>query len=195
MNTKPDDVTLALWLEDELDGDEFARVEAWASTQPDQLAAREETRHWRKQAACLLPREEEPPYADFFNSRIRSAIASNQTAAAAPREKRAWWRAAWFMPATAAAGMALAFWGGTRTAGSPGPMAVASASPVIYTPDSEVQAKYYAGNNGSSTVIVLDGVSAIPDTLEFLDTASISSDGGTSSTASNGDGTPAAVTQ
>ncbi|BCU79116.1 hypothetical protein [Luteolibacter sp. LG18] len=194
MNTKPDDVTLALWLEDELEGDEFARVEAWAATQPDQLAAREETRRWRKQASALLPREEEPPYADFFNSRIRSAITANQTVMPQPREKRAWWRAAWFMPATAAAGMALAFWMGTRAA-APEPMTVAAATPVIYTPYNEVQAKYYSGNNGSSTVIVLDGVSAIPDTLDFHDTASVSPGSEIDSTASNSDGTPAAVTQ
>ena len=32
---------LALWLEDELDGEDFAKVEAWAQSQPDQLAMRE----------------------------------------------------------------------------------------------------------------------------------------------------------
>ncbi|MGC4015919.1 MAG: hypothetical protein QM755_15550 [Luteolibacter sp.] len=186
MNTKPDDVTLALWLEDELDGAEFAQVEAWAATQPEQLTAREETRRWRKQAALLLPRETEPPYADFFNSRIRSAISASQSEAPQPVEKKtSWWRAAWFMPTAAAAGMVLAFWGGTRTnaTATHSGGAVAS-SPVVYTPDSEVEAKYYTGNNGASTVIVLDGVTAIPDSIDFRDTAYHSTGSTIDSTAS-----------
>ena len=48
MNTPPDDNTLALWLDDELEGEELARVEAWAADHPDQLAAREQVREWRK---------------------------------------------------------------------------------------------------------------------------------------------------
>lgn len=170
MNTKPDDVTLALWLEDELQGEEFARVEAWAANQPEQLAAREETRHWRAKVAGTLPREIEPPYPDFFNSRIQSAIvAPRRPVAVAESGRQPWWRAAWFMPATAAAGMALAFWLGHRTA-DVAPVQTA-AVPVIYTPDSEVQARYFAGTDGSSTVIVLEGVSAIPDAIDFRETA------------------------
>ena len=55
MNTTPDEVLLALWLDDELEGEDLAKVEAWALAQPDQLAAREEVRAWRKTMATVMP--------------------------------------------------------------------------------------------------------------------------------------------
>ena len=47
MNTNPDEAKLAMWLDDELQGEELAAMEAWAGSQPEQLAAREEVRRWR----------------------------------------------------------------------------------------------------------------------------------------------------
>lgn len=195
MNTKPDDVMLALWLDDELAGDEFTAVDSWAATQPEQLAAREQVREWRQQFSAVIPREQEPPYADFFNSRIQAAIsAPRETAVAQPEQalqtaKASWWRV-WFMPVTAMAGMALAFWVGTRTAGSPALQASVKEDDarMVYTPDSEVQAEYYTGGRGASAVIVLDGVAAIPDTLDFRETAWTNPGGDAESTAASLEG-------
>ncbi len=192
MNTTPDDVMLALWLDDELEGDEFARVEAWAADHPEQLAAREENRRWRKQMAVLVPASEEPPYPDFFNSRIRREIAeSAPVETVAPGRKVAWWRAVW-MPTAAVAGMALTFWVGTRvpqtqTAGrvavtTPIPPAI---SPALYTPDGEVKADYFSSSKAGATVIVLDGVAAIPDDMDFSNTAAIDTPGDSELTASH----------
>ena len=49
MNTNPDEAALALWLDDELTGEQLAAVEAWAAGQPEQLSAREEIREIRGQ--------------------------------------------------------------------------------------------------------------------------------------------------
>ena len=65
---------LALWLDDELRGEELAAVEAWAATQPAQLAARAEVRRWREQIAAVIPASEEPPHLDFFHRRVTRAI-------------------------------------------------------------------------------------------------------------------------
>jgi len=202
MNTKPDDVMLALWLDDELHGEEFAAMEAWAAAHPEQLAAREETRAYRACMAGVMPREVEPPYADFFNTRIRNAIQESRVAAAlepapAPAAiiRVRWWRSAWLMPTAAAAGMALAFWGGTHVNRPGGLISYAptgTPAPLVYTPDNEVKANYFPGRNGSSTVIVLDGVSAIPDSTDFRETAWNSSTSEIDSTASNEDGAPSA---
>lgn len=179
MNTTPDDVMLALWLDDELEGDEFALVEAWATDKPEQLAAREENRRWRKQFAALRPASEEPPYPDFFNSRVRRAITETAQVETAGRVRKvSWWRAAWWMPAAAAAGMALTFWLGTRV---PQPQAAPVAvtppapavSPALYTPDVQVKADYFSSSKAGATVIVLDGVAAIPDDLDFSNTAAV----------------------
>jgi len=180
MNTTPDDVMLALWLDDELEGDEFALVEAWAADKPDQLAAREETRRWRKQFASLVPASEEPPYPDFFNSRIHRAITETANVESVARVRKvSWWRAAWWIPSAAVAGMALTFWLGTRVPYSQpvAPVAVTPAapaiSPALYTPDGEVKADYFSSAKAGATVIVLDGVAAIPDDMDFSNTAAV----------------------
>lgn len=192
MNTTPDDVMLALWLDDELEGDEFALVEAWAADKPEQLAAREENRRWRKQVAALVPASEEPPYPDFFNSRVRRAITETaQVETAARVRKVSWWRTAWWMPTAAAAGMALTFWLGTRLpqSQSPAPVAVTptapAVSPALYTPDVQVKADYFSSAKAGATVIVLDGVAAIPDDMDFSNTAAVETPDDSDRTASS----------
>jgi len=187
MNTKPDDETLALWLDDELKGDAFASVEVWAADQPDQLEARQSIRDWRQRITAVIPRVEEPPYPDFFNSRILTAITDLEgSPGGSVTVKASWWRSGWFMPAAAAAGMTLAFWVGTRTAGSQSSspvVEVTRAAPLLYTPETGVQADYFASRGAEATVIVLDGVPAISDALEFHDTAGLSPERDADSTA------------
>jgi len=173
----PDEEVLALWVEDELQGAEAAAVEAWAATQPEWLEHRAQAREMKTLLRAHLPAAEEPPYADFFNSRIsreivrESQAGTPQTAPAfqaSPR--RSIWH--WFLPATAVAGMVLCFWAGTKlvpesnTSGAP-----LTVAPVLYTPEKGVSADYSASKD--AMVIVLDGVSAIPDSFEIPETAAV----------------------
>lgn len=178
MNTNPDEETLALWLDDELTGESLAAVESWAIHQPDQLAARDEIRNWRSLLARTIPSLEEPPYPDFFNSRIQQAI--RETSLKVTR-KPSYWNA-WFMPLAACAGMALSFWIGTQSntpkmeydvAGAPKAIPV---EPIVYTPEKGVEAEWFASSNASATVIVLNGVAAIPDTTDFSETVYLPTD-------------------
>jgi hypothetical protein len=41
---------------------------------------------------------------------------------------------------------------------------------VVYTPEEGVEAQWFAGNGGIASVIVLQGVSAIPDSTNFSET-------------------------
>lgn len=173
MNTNPDEATLALWLDDELAGADLAAVEAWALTRPEQLAAREEIRRWRATVASAMPASEEPPYPDFFNSRVLQAI-REPAPAAGPAVKSISWKS-WCMPMAACAGMALTFWAGTKAttppeydvAGAPKAIPV---EPVVYTPEIGVNAEWFASKEASATVIVLKGVAAIPDATDFSET-------------------------
>ena len=174
MNTNPDEVTLALWLDDELAGADHAAVEAWALTQPERLASREKIRRWRATMATAIPASEEPPYPDFFNSRVLQAIREPAPATKAPSFS---WKS-WLMPVAACAGMALTFWAGTQ-ATSPPEYDVAGASkaipvdPVLYTPENGVAAEWFASKSASATVIVLNGVAAIPDSTDFSQTVNV----------------------
>jgi len=187
MNMKPDETTLALWLDDELTGAELASVEAWAATQPEQLAAREEIRHWRETVTANLAASVEPPYPDFFNNRVLQSIRERPPAASLPDKKSFSWKT-WLMPAAACAGMALTFWAGMNTqavpeydvAGAPRAIPV---DPVVYTPENGVNAEWFTSSEASATVIVLNGITAIPDTMDFSQTVYVPMDREIDSTA------------
>ncbi len=193
MNTNPDETTLALWLDDELVGDELAAVEAWAAARPEQLAAREETRNWRTMISVTVPASQEPPYPEFFNSRVMQGIRESIPLELAPEKptKRVFWNA-WWMPLAACAGMAMAFWVGTQTRHTSPVHQVAGApraiplDPVLYTPEKGVNAEWFASDHASATVIVLNGVAAIPDSTDFSETVYLPTDREIDSTADNG---------
>ena len=187
MNTNPDESTLALWLDDELTGAELAAVEAWASSQPDQLAARDEVRRWRATMAAALPASIEPPYPDFFNSRVMQAIREQDAPVKRAVKNPSSWRS-WLMPMAACAGMVLAFWVGKKSQSAiaqevvNAPRAI-PVGPVVYTPESGVKAEWISGSKASATVIVLNGVTAIPDTTDFSATVYVPMDREIDSTA------------
>lgn len=193
MNTNPDESTLALWLEDELTGAELAAVETWAVGQPEQLAAREEIRNWRTLMATALPATEEPPFPDFFNSRIQQALRETPRPPAAVAPKRPSFWKSWMVPVTACAGMILAFWVGKQSHTAPeydvsnAPRAIPVVEPVVYTPESGVKAEWYASQDASATVIVLKGISAIPDSMDFSQTVYVPGDREIDSTADRGE--------
>ena len=166
MNTPPDDNTLALWLDDELKGEELARVEAWAADHPDQLAAREQVREWRKMIGDALPAAEEPPAAEFFNERIQHAIRDTHSTANSPAKRRSSFSPVW-MPLAACAGMVLAFWLGAMVQPADTPGSTADSTPHLYTPEQGVDAQWISSTDADATVIVLNGVTAIPDEVDF----------------------------
>jgi hypothetical protein len=76
--------------------------------------------------------------------------------------------------------MALTFWLGTKTAGEPqvvvAPRAVEVQTPAVYTPERGVAAEWFSSDPAAATVIVLEGLDAIPDTLDFSETAQVIGD-------------------
>lgn len=187
MNMNPDEATLALWLDDELSGAELASVESWAKEHPEQLAAREEIRRWRATISTAIPASEEPPYPDFFNSRVLQAIREQTPKPVASEKKPFFWKS-WLMPMAACAGMALTFWVGTKSNSTPeydvagAPRAI-PVEPVLYTPETGVNAELFASKEASATVIVLNGVTAIPDATDFSETVYVPMDRDIDSTA------------
>jgi hypothetical protein len=172
MNTNPDETRLALWLDDELTGTDLSEMEAWAATRPEQLAAREDLRSFRNMMAANLPASEEPPYPDFFLSRINQGIRDLQATAmpAKPTAAVSFWKS-WVMPIAACAGMVLAFGIGKRSNEAAGALTVVpSVSPVVYTPEEGVGAEWFASTGAGANVIVLEGVAAIPDSTDFSET-------------------------
>ncbi len=173
----PDEATLALWLDDELEGEPLAAFDAWVIGHPEHIAARLETRRWRSLMASAIPAVVEPPYPDFFNSRIAQAIREQAPKRGTERKPALVWQSL-FVPIAACSGLVLAFWLGTKTQGQPeidvtgAPRAI-PVEQLVYTPENGVDAELYASGGNSPTVIVLNGVRAIPDAMDFSQTTSI----------------------
>ncbi len=178
MNTNPVEAKLALWLEDELEGEQLAEFEVWVAGQPEHLAAREKIRGMRRVIASAIPAAEEPPHLEFFTSRISRVIRNEPHEPVVPRVPRISWQSL-LMPLAACAGMALAFLVGVKTRQSGADVDVAGApraipvEPIVYTPESGVKAEWFASTKASATVIVLNGVQAIPDATDFTETTAI----------------------
>ena len=177
MNTKPDEETLALWLDDEMENEDFAAVETWVISQPELIAVRSENRRWRETMFRVMPASEEPPYPDFFNHRVMQAIRVQPLESSTVREKLSFSWKNLFIPAAACAGMILTFWVGKNSKSNVEPefaiipRAIPVKEPVLYTPESGVGAEWFSSKEASASVIVLNGVAAIPDTTEFTETA------------------------
>jgi len=185
MNTNPDETKMALWLDDELHGEELAAFEATAGSQPEMIAAREDVRRWRALMASAVPAAVDPPYPEFFNTRVERAIRVPVAVAAASVPKKQWWffRQSVLVPMAACVGMAFTFWLGTETsrrtnmAGDSAPprtVAVESAlpktltvEPLVYTPENGVEAERFTSSPAAATVILLSGVDEIPDDTDF----------------------------
>lgn len=170
MNKEPDETTLTLWIDGELEGEELRRVEAWAQEHPELLAERDAIRAMNADIREAIPASVEPPYADFFNQRILRHIEEeqrDQTPASAPKSKRNFWQ--WLAVPAAAAAMALCFYMGTRVA-EPASVTSPSLATVssVYTPDGDVKANMFRADNADATVIVLEGLEDIPDDMEMV---------------------------
>lgn len=182
MNTNPDDTRIALWLDDELGGADLAEMDAWAARHPEQLIAREALRNFRSMMSQQIPRSEEPPYPDFFLSRINRGLTARAPEAypsAKPEKPSRGWKR-WLMPIAACAGMAIAFLIGQETRTAPTVAAKEDIPtmivPAVYTPEQGVQAEWIPAPDQSSSLIVLKGIAAIPDSTDFLETVFLPTD-------------------
>ncbi|MFC4994477.1 hypothetical protein [Rubritalea tangerina] len=161
----PDKSTIQAWLNGELEGNALREMEAWAEENADQL---EKEMGWEGLSEELVehvPADEEPPYAEFFNERVRhhaiELAASNEEVA----EKASLWaKFQWLFAPAALAGMALCFFLGTRV--EPKGQEVAAVLDGVYTPVSGVSSEVIVA--GESTVIVLEGLEEIPESLDIV---------------------------
>ncbi len=176
MNTNPDETKLAMWLDDELSGTELGQMDAWAAAHPEHLAAREELRKFRGMLTQNISASEEPPYPDFFLTRINQGIREleSRPAAAVKSSNRSFWKS-WFMPIAACAGMVLAFSIGKQSNTKEAPIAIDESSksvttPLVYTPEAGVFAEWVPSAQSNASVILLKGVTAIPDSTDFSET-------------------------
>jgi hypothetical protein len=165
----PDNETLLLWLEDELPQDQQTKIDAWAADQPIWREKRESARQWRAQMSRAISLDV-LPHGDFFQSRLMRSIEQSRIDAerAEPAAVRVSpWKKFW-LPASVAAAMVVGFLGGTQWQAGPD----RAKTLVTYTPEEGVKAEFFETSPAEGTVIVLNGVAALPDSFVSTETTS-----------------------
>ncbi|MBU6327710.1 MAG: hypothetical protein KGQ89_08780, partial [Verrucomicrobia bacterium] len=125
---------------------------------------RDAMRSWKAALPNLMAAELAPPYPDFFQSKLIHAIQQQSDVpdnAPAKGSTPRWWSRLW-MPVTALSAMALCFLGGMQFTKK----STRIYSMVVYTPELGVKAEYYQSSPAEGSVIVLNGVPALPDSFE-----------------------------
>ena len=170
----PDEATLTLWMDGELNGDELARMESWAQDHPELLAERDAVQAMSVSIKAHVPASVEPPYPDFFNQRILRHIDDElltlPVKETGTRQSFLRKMGSWLAFPAAAAAMAVCFYMGTQLRdGSARDMPAISvaAGASVYTPDSEVSAAMFNSKDAGATVIVLEGLEDIPDDFDI----------------------------
>jgi anti-sigma factor RsiW len=175
---KPGDDLLALWLEGELEGPQRAQVDSWVAHHPELLAERAAIGAWKSDLRAIVAADEPPPFSDFFNSRIQQALV-REIKPQPTKHARSWWRYL-AVPGLAAA-MVFCFWLGTEFRADP-PATVKvvplKEQPMVYTPLNGVTVEVVPAAEADGTVIVLEGLAAMPDSLEVPETSAAPGESG-----------------
>lgn len=178
---KPDKDTLERWMRGELSGEELSAVETWANAHSEELEGilqGETTDSWATTSTMLknsIKADEEPPYGEFLNHKIQQQIEaeaaglSSEEGGAASGSLLGRLKMLW--APMAAAAMAVCFYAGTQVNDSPDSLQLAEVQQAnvmgeIYVPHGGVTASVY--ENDQSGVIILEGLSAIPDALDIV---------------------------
>lgn len=143
---------------------------------PELEAAREGFLRMRGEIRRAIPASEEPSYPEFFNTHLERLIIGERGAVVeGPKPESGVRRllSLWLMPAAAAA-VVLAFLAGmqlghTRDGGDA--VVAEPASPAVYSPVATVQAEAMQDESVGGTVIVLEGLEAIPSSVDLFQTA------------------------
>jgi anti-sigma factor RsiW len=160
----PDDQLLGRWLDGELTPEEHARFESMMAADP---ALREEAQSMKKIGEAIrshVTLEREVPHADFFNSQIQECIAAEhqaeQRAKTGTRAAATWldWLRAPWAYAAAAAVLAVGFFLLQQ------PKAAGARTQILslYAPSSTVKATASYNADAEATVLMIDGLEAIP---------------------------------
>jgi len=158
------------WIDGQLTDDERAIVDAAVKDDPSLLQEMESIRGVGIQLKEHFPASEEPPYPEFFNTQLMRRIAEEEKAPARPAKKSPWWeKLSWgWIPASGLA-MALAFFAGTKLQKSAAEEVRAVASlPSVYTSQDSHEAEVIANESGEVSLIVMKGLDAIGDDVDFF---------------------------
>jgi hypothetical protein len=163
---KPDNQTIQSWLKGELEGDSLREMEAWAEEHADELETQMGWQPLSKELAETIPDKEEPPYAEFFNERVKLHAFEESVSEVVESKPSLWQRLNWLVAPAALAGMAVCFYVGTHIGSSEQAQGSTLTAEEVYIPVHGVTSEVV--ETDEATLIVLDGLEAIPESLDIV---------------------------
>jgi hypothetical protein len=165
MKPPSEDHDLIRWLDGEMTAAERSAFEERLKQDPALAKDAEELRALSAGIRTHLPAELPIPHADFFNSQIQVRIAQLESDDARARSSASTRSASWFawlrLPwLTAAGAVALAILGFVIM--QPAAQKMESSIISSYTPNSSVHARTFHDAAADATVLMLDGLDAVP---------------------------------
>lgn len=167
---------LLRWADGLLEGERLDEVSKHLTAHPSLRAELEDFELVGKALREEIPAQQEPPYHDFFNTRIMRAVRDQQMAhyAEVARQPSLFEKLHWLVLPITAGALALAFVAGMKMApiATSGPKSLAQSKnvevqPSVYLPLSSLQANVVTSPDHEVNLIVLDGLKAIPDEVNF----------------------------
>lgn len=165
MKTQPDETDLTRYLDGEMDAAERAAFESSLAAHPELRTDLESMNLLGEVLRKNVAAEREVPHADFFNSQIQVRIAQEEidrkraAPAGAGGGWLGWLRQPWFVAAATALVAVAAFVAWENRGSSAQDTSIVLST---YTPNPTVQARAYHSEDANATVLLLDGLAALP---------------------------------
>lgn len=168
MNLERQQEQLTRWIDGELAGDELREFENAVAADPQLAEAKAEAESLSRLLKADMP-ERHIPNPEFFNSQIQRRISEDappaKASAASAGGILSWFRSP-FTLASAAAVVLLGLFALSQASGDPATSEHTSVAST-YTPDKAIAASHFYSDEADASVIMLDGLAALPDSTEL----------------------------
>ena len=161
---------LTRWMDDGLSDEELCELEPVLAEHPELYEERADYVRLRQELQASIPAEVEPPFPDFFNSRLERMVREEGRGASktdlpqgAGAFNRMW---IWWMAPAATAAVVAAFLLGMKSAqpATQGGVVDAAAGSEVYSPLASVSTEVILDRESDSTLLVVEGLDPLADT-------------------------------
>lgn len=165
------------WVDNELTPNEQSELEAFLEDDSSLAEEFEGIRALTEEVSRSVPVSVEPPHGDFFNSQLMRKVDLEIISKSPAKKAARWWQSLqWAWAPAGALALVLSFLAGHRYAGPVDGGAVANVMeqrleeatlPSVYFTDNELGAEVISDQSGQVSGIVVSGLSAVSDDLDF----------------------------
>ena len=176
MNQERKEELIVRWIDDEmLSSSEKEELALVLEAEPELRAMKEGHSELKSELQSAFGQAVDVPYGDFFQTKLEQAIrdSDREESNTAPAKSSGTWRDSlkWWLAPVAVGAMAVAFLAGTRVGTEPVESRLVEVQeqsrPLVYTPEGGVTSTIEIADSAGTSVIVLDGLPAIPDSFDL----------------------------